>query len=50
MAKQWGVGVTFHRAFDMCNDMDQAIEDIIEIGCERILHLAAKVQLLKAQA
>ncbi len=29
--------VTFHRAFDMASDQAQALEDIIEIGCERIL-------------
>ncbi len=31
------MGVTFHRAFDMTNDPIQAMEDIIECGCERIL-------------
>ncbi len=31
------MGVTFHRAFDRTNDPFIAMEDIIEIGCERIL-------------
>jgi copper homeostasis protein len=31
------LGVTFHRAFDRTNDPLKALEDIIEIGCERIL-------------
>jgi len=31
------LGVTFHRAFDRTADPVQAMEDIIEIGCERIL-------------
>jgi copper homeostasis protein len=31
------MGVTFHRAFDRAKDATQALEDIIEIGCERIL-------------
>lgn len=31
------LGVTFHRAFDRCKDPYQALEQLIEIGCERIL-------------
>lgn len=31
------MGVTFHRAFDRCKDPFQALEQLIEIGCERIL-------------
>lgn len=29
--------VTFHRAFDRCRDPYQAMEDIIDVGCQRIL-------------
>jgi copper homeostasis protein len=42
LAKKNGLGVTFHRAFDMCTDMDQALEDIITLGCERILTSGGK--------
>jgi copper homeostasis protein len=31
------LGVTFHRAFDRCRDPFEAMEQLIEIGCERIL-------------
>jgi copper homeostasis protein len=31
------MGVTFHRAFDRCRDPLEAIEQLIELGCERIL-------------
>ena len=31
------MNVTFHRAFDMTNNLDEALEDIIETGCARIL-------------
>ncbi|NIG53514.1 copper homeostasis protein CutC [Chitinophaga sp. Cy-1792] len=33
----WPMGVTFHRAFDMTDNPFEALEDIIAIGCERIL-------------
>jgi len=31
------MGVTFHRAFDRCRDPFAALEELIEIGCERVL-------------
>lgn len=36
-AKLYGLGVTFHRAIDQCADYRQALEEIIELGCERVL-------------
>lgn len=32
-----GIGVTFHRAFDLCQHPEIALEHIIELGCERLL-------------
>jgi copper homeostasis protein len=31
------LGITFHRAFDRCKEPFEALEQLIEIGCERIL-------------
>jgi copper homeostasis protein len=36
-AQKLDMGVTFHRAFDMCSNPYKAIETIISTGCERIL-------------
>jgi copper homeostasis protein len=42
LAKQNGMGVTFHRAIDMCADIYQGMEDIIAMGYERILTSGGK--------
>lgn len=36
-AHRCGMGVTFHRAFDRCRNLPEAMEAVIRIGCERIL-------------
>jgi copper homeostasis protein len=32
-----GMSVTFHRAFDMCRESKKALEELIELGCNRVL-------------
>ena len=53
------LGVTFHRAFDLARDPARALEDIIEIGCTRVLTSggrasaregAGRIRELRAQA
>ena len=37
VAAAQGMNVTFHRAFDRCRNPLNALEDIIELGCSRLL-------------
>lgn len=37
VAAAGGLGVTFHRAFDAARDPARALEDVIALGCERVL-------------
>ncbi|MCA8829573.1 copper homeostasis protein CutC [Hymenobacter pini] len=42
--------VTFHRAFDACPDQAQALEDVIGLGCQRILTSGGKATAPEGQA
>lgn len=44
------LGVTFHRAFDRTVDAFKAMEDIIDIGCERILTSGQKPSVADGMA
>jgi copper homeostasis protein len=42
IAAAGGLGVTFHRAFDAARDQAQALQIIIDLGCERVLTSGAQ--------
>ena len=41
------MNVTFHRAFDMCRNPKEALEQIIELGCSRILTSGLETNAVK---
>lgn len=41
------MNVTFHRAFDMCRNPHEALEQIIELGCTRILTSGQEANAVK---
>jgi len=44
------MSVTFHRAFDMCREPKEALEQIIELGCTRILTSGLESNAIKGIA
>jgi copper homeostasis protein len=44
------LGVTFHRAFDLSRDSTRALEDIVALGCERVLTSGAQASALEGAA
>ena len=42
-----GMGVTFHRAFDECCNPNEALEHIIECGCQKLLTSGCKPTALE---
>ncbi len=41
--------VTFHRAFDLCQNPDEALEDLIDLGIDRLLTSGQKAEALRGR-
>lgn len=44
------MGITFHRAFDTARDLPAALEQVIELGCERLLSSGGKASAYEGRA
>ncbi|MEW9623243.1 copper homeostasis protein CutC [Rhodanobacter geophilus] len=44
------IGVTFHRAFDLVRDPRRALDDVIALGCERVLTSGGQASALEGAA
>jgi copper homeostasis protein len=42
--------ITFHRAFDVCQDQGRALEEIIDLGCHRVLTSGGQVSAPAGEA
>jgi len=47
IAAAGNMGVTFHRAFDLTRDPLSALEDVIALGCERVLTSGAQASAIE---
>jgi copper homeostasis protein len=45
-----GLGVTFHRAFDLARDPVQALEHLVALGCERVLTSGQRASAVEGAA
>ncbi|BFI96009.1 MAG: copper homeostasis protein CutC [Rhodanobacter sp.] len=44
------LGVTFHRAFDLVRDPQRALDDVIALGCERVLTSGGQASAMEGAA
>ncbi|MDE6368482.1 MAG: copper homeostasis protein CutC, partial [Muribaculaceae bacterium] len=49
-AKNAGLSVTFHRAFDLCNDPVAGLEAVMRLGCDRLLTSGQAPDAIKGAA